>query len=326
MSARKLISVLLLSLSLFLSLGDRAFALNPATHEAISGTMAQMAASPSGFSLNNYLIRQLGLPNGIKEEFAGRNVRRWLELGSRYEDVPPWHLPYLRSFNHFHDPLTDKGFSGLGLSWRSSIEWGLLPPATQSPGGYYSWSDVRWYFFAALTAQGDAFREQAFAETFRGVGQLMHLVQDASVPAHTRNDPHVFYSYESYVSDPRNVDISTLGVAGPAGPLPLAALIDANMYVSPSPDPGVTASPGIGLSEYAQANFFSEDTIQGAGFPHPAITPATPVVAKDYSNALSGTTYKRQYWLKDCCGETNGGQGYLLAAVDWLDYYRDDPA
>jgi hypothetical protein len=33
-------------------------------------------------------------------------------------------------------------------------------------------------------------------------------------------------------------------------------------------------------------------------------------------------TYTRQYYLKNCCGETNAPGGYLLSAVDYLDYWR----
>jgi hypothetical protein len=31
------------------------------------------------------------------------------------------------------------------------------------------------------------------------VGQLMHLVEDASVPLHTRNDAHLIFNYETWV-------------------------------------------------------------------------------------------------------------------------------
>ena len=288
-------------------------ALNVETHREIN---EYIAANPiNGFSMGAYLKTRLGMAAGVQEEFVGKTARQWVRDGGRFEDLPAWYLPYIRSFNHFHDPLANAGFKGL---WISSIAWGLLPAGTQIPGGYYSWSDVRGYFFSALTAQSDAAREQAFGDTFRGMGQLMHLVQDASVPAHTRNDAHVLYNYEDFVS---TVSIASMGAIGPLGPLPLAPLIDANGYVNPTPDPGVTASSGIGLSEYTQANFFSEDTINASAYPFPRITAATPVVKRDIL-APDGTTYKREYWLKDCCGETNGGQGYLLSAVDWLDYYR----
>ncbi len=34
-------------------------------------------------------------------------------------------------------------------------------------------------------------REQFFAWIFQSLGHIVHLIQDASVPAHTRNDLHM---------------------------------------------------------------------------------------------------------------------------------------
>jgi hypothetical protein len=77
---------------------------------------------------------------------------------------------------------------------------------TQSPYGFYSWNDVRGYFYDALTAPDQITKERKLAETFRGLGQLMHLVQDMSVPEHTRDDGHYIGStglathYEQWVA------------------------------------------------------------------------------------------------------------------------------
>ena len=43
----------------------------------------------------------------------------------------------------------------------------------------------------ALTNPSDATRKLQYASVFRTLGHLIHLVQDAAVPAHTRNDPHL---------------------------------------------------------------------------------------------------------------------------------------
>lgn len=42
----------------------------------------------------------------------------------------------------------------------------------------------------ALTAPTPAERERGFADTFRALGQVVHLIVDAPVPEHVRNDPH----------------------------------------------------------------------------------------------------------------------------------------
>jgi hypothetical protein len=56
----------------------------------------------------------------------------------------------------------------------------------------WSWSKARASYYDALTINDNDTREQELANTFRSLGQVMHLVSDSSVPAHTRNDIHVF--------------------------------------------------------------------------------------------------------------------------------------
>src|SRR3990170_360592 len=181
-------------------------ALNVETHKALNEYIATKVITPNGVSLKAYLIDQLKFGSGIEEKFTANGethmVWEWLRDGGEYEDVPRWYLMYLRSRNHFHNPINEQGFSGIWdtgvLSGMSAINWALLPQNTQSPGGYYSWADVRSYYFQALTSTDKDARSNNFAQTFRGIGQLMHLVQDMSVPEHTRNDGHYipFTGYE----------------------------------------------------------------------------------------------------------------------------------
>ncbi len=56
----------------------------------------------------------------------------------------------------------------------------------------WSWPKAREYYYTALTSSTKDEREEYFVYTFRALGQVMHLLADASVPAHTRNDIHVF--------------------------------------------------------------------------------------------------------------------------------------
>lgn len=190
----------LIILSLFLP--NTVNALEVKTHKAINEIVGKVQA-PSGFSLNQYLIDNLKFSNGINEEISDSSGKKqyiyfWLRDGGEYEDVPHWYLMYLRSKNHFHNPINEQGFSGIWdtgfLSGMSAINWALSSPNTQSPGGYYSWADVRSYYLKALTLGTKTDRDTNFAQTFRGLGQLMHLVQDMSVPEHTRNDGHVLKS------------------------------------------------------------------------------------------------------------------------------------
>ncbi|MCC7201612.1 MAG: hypothetical protein IT393_02960, partial [Nitrospirae bacterium] len=319
---RKIALTIIVILQIF-SFHKITFALNVETHKAINLNIAQ--STLDGFSVDYYLKNNLGFPEGIGETFNGQRVELWLEIGGEYEDKPPWTLPYLRSVNHFHNPITNEGYSGIWgtgfLSGMSSTQWALLPQSTQSPGGYYSWSDVRNYYFTALTSTDQNIRNSNFAQTFRGLGQLMHLVQDVSVPAHTRDDGHLLYNYEKYAES----YVSKSGVPAPTsshffdGTInDIASFIDTNQYDGTNPD--ITAGNIIGLSEYTSANFFSEDTIDSTDITFPRLTSAQ--VASRIFIRDSGGTYTRHYYLKMQEGERNNGQGYLLAAVDWLEHYR----
>jgi hypothetical protein len=328
--------ILLISITIIFNFVSFCYALETLTHETINEYIVRNTMN--GFSLDSYLKTQLGIQGGIEESFNSKQVWKWFREGGLKEDIPYWYMPYLRSVNHFHNPLTDQGFSGIWgtgfLSGESSIQWSQKPKGTQSPGGYYSWFDVRDYFYKALTSINKTTREQNFADMFRGLGQLMHLVEDLSVPEHTRDDGHYGPAYEAWVEGTdeygnRNVDISTvipiffdssaIGNPNPLAAVPIANLFDTNQYDGTNPN--ITTQINIGLSEYTNANFFSGDTINFSNFPYPQ-TEGMPIVERNFTNTLWNTIYPRQYYLKNCCGETNGGQGYLLSAVDYLDYYR----
>jgi hypothetical protein len=255
---------------------------------------------------------------------------------------------YSRSFNHFHNPLKTWDNAGFKGTFQSSVIWAQDQGTFGSLwGGTFSWKAVREYFYIALTgkdftnnlvAPTQTNKETYFGKTFRGIGQVMHLVQDVSVPAHTRNDTHVIgYHYELAVDKMRiNGDlVFTNGIANPIAfdpailtfspnplaPIPIAKIFDTDKYDPSNPDPAVTVSSAIGLSEYSNANFVSEGLLSAnfQDFPFPRIND-TSTVGKLYTGP-SGT-YIRQYYAKNCCGETNAGQGYLLSTVDLLDYWR----
>lgn len=308
--------------------GHLAFSLEVDTHESINERLAK--GTFNGFSLDNYLKNNLGFRNGVFEKVNGDEVFKLTKEGGRYEDKPEWSIiPYRRSVNHFHNPVTEEGFSGFFfgeiLTGDSIINWAQKPLGTQSPGGYYSWHDVRDYYYKAITVIDKTAKEKYFAQTFRGLGQLMHLVQDTSVPSHTRNDTHVLPDYEVWVrknhefvqKDPVSFSKAILKI--PASGLPITNIFDTNQYGGKNPE--ITAGTYIGLTEYTNANFFSEDTINSKDFSYPKLDENTPVVERPYWSVLN-QPYIRKYYFKSCCGETNGGKGYLLAAVDYNDYWR----
>ncbi len=132
----------------------------------------------------------------MESNFLKKRAKVWIEDGSAWEDGD---LPgilgdaQLRFKNHFFDPTTGKGLDckssdagclSLGSSY-PSLQWGKDHYEND-----YNWEMARWYFKYALISPEKYQRDARFAELFRTLGQIMHLVQDTSVPAHVRNDAH----------------------------------------------------------------------------------------------------------------------------------------
>jgi len=264
------------------------------THKLINRRVAKLDFN--GFSFDNYLRDELGLVLGTDEYVqlnlrTNRTIVSLLEDGGEYEDNPPSFSIGIcpRSANHFHNPITDSGFSGIwDIGWlcggESSISWSQKSSATQIPGGWYSWHDARDYFYFALTDTAKLERESFYGATFRSLGQLMHLVQDLSVPEHARNDGHYLRAYEQWVAinsvgsdplininaiEPIAFDKNLLGNNNPLAAVPFANLFDTNTYTGSNPETTKTIvdpqdqSPlpqTVGLSEYTNANFISPDT------------------------------------------------------------------
>jgi len=313
-------SVMLMAFAMISSIEIWAF--DSVTHRAINERLAQKISSTGNYSVHQYLIEQLGLKNGVETEINGKWIQKHIIDGGEWEDVGG------RSLNHFHNPLTDKGNWG----GQSAILWATLPAGAQSVSPLASWNDVRAYYERALTDRDKASREQWFALTFQGVGQLMHLVQDMSVPAHTRNDAHLLEDgYENWCKQVTKeiTEYKSYAVYGSYTPFNntlflIPQLFDSNQYNGSNPDITIS-SASIGLSEYANANFFSGDTINASSFSHPQTDSKNKYVLPYIGP--SGI-YHREYYLKDCSGgycETSNvknHRGYLLSAVDLNDYWR----
>ncbi len=297
-------------------------ALHPETHRAINESLAS-----EGF-LDGYLKEQMGLQEGIKTKYNERQLFKLVGDGGAKEDSGT------RCFNHFHNPLTNKGLA-IG---QSTLLWATLPLEQQKLAPLSSWDDVRYYYYRALTDADISDRNNWFALMFQGLGQLMHLVEDMSVPAHTRDDSHPppFWNegYEVWARESINdmSNVSTyLGYDGIFSYTPydnslflIPQLFDTDQYKGGNPEITTTSS-SIGLAEYTNANFFSDDTINASNFPHPQIDSNNRHIKPH--EGPSGT-YKREYFVKNCSGgycepnATKSYQGYLLSAVDLNDYWR----
>ena len=311
-----------------------AFALAPETHEDLNFRIIDKHQKA-----NEYLLNNLSIKNGVSQsfEFAGqlKSAREWIAYGGIKEDVTG--IKYTRSLNHFHNPLVqnwqDAGFQGK----MSSAVWAQLENQSSLLGNY-SWPDTRNYFFNALTMETEIQRQANYANCFRALGQVMHIIEDASVPAHARNDFHYFPMYEDWLEELRtgttddratyegivNITIpasnpfltSRVGY-NPDAHIPIAGFFDTDIYNGANPD--ATLSSTIGMAEYTNANFFSEDTIFKK-YPYPGKTSFVPV-----DNYIADPRYPndptkqvlRKYYFKT----GDGDSGYLLAAINYLPNY-----
>jgi len=288
-----------------------------------------------GIDLDNYLKNTLNIKEGIDTIYFDRYVYDWIALGGKDEDDDP---TYRRSLNHFHDPIRSWDTAGLkdshiGLIFfqksESSILWGQESSQDLITGNY-SWRNAREYYYNALIADSEDKRNSNLADTFYAVGHVMHLVEDSSVPAHVRNDIHMFgYNYEkwvemqrklntagfvsTYLSSPYYFDPAILnGTPNSLAPIPIAKIIDTDIYTGDNPV--VTSSSSIGLSEYANANFFSEGSAMD--YKYPALDDVKVCLEEvQEPNYLDDqTTNYRRYYQK-----VSGGEAIdHLAAISYL--------
>lgn len=263
--------------------------------------------------LDAVLTTSLDFNDGIREWIGKKQIWQWISDGGEEEDQPEW-----RCLRHFHDPLNASwDNAGLLSLYQSVIYWAQTPDPANSYGltNEYSWILAREYYYQALLT-GSA---EQYAKVFRTIGQLMHLVSDAAVPAHVRNDPHVPYikdadHFEEYVKrlfndkdgtiaslafDNFTVDpaIFDKAVPDPMAPSPISALWDHDEYNPDGSNPPVESNTTIGLAEYTNANFWTEDTFPwkalSGNYPHPN---------------LDDTNYDEDVWLNPEAVDAEDGE------------------
>ncbi len=321
------------------------------THPVISEQAVKN--SILAFEHGDYL-KNLGFKKSLGEEFKwetfGKDgildpnfdvgVTKWVQEGSRLEDTHRVKFGPARQdralLKHFHDPLLDWGFAGLDTilifpeEGQSSVLWAM------DDNNDWSWQKVREYYYNALTFSDPDIRDTNFAKTFRGVGQLIHLIQDVSQPAHVRNDPHPFDAlrwrngFETWaINNADKVDFfmqnpvfppDSLLASGRGFPTPITELFDTKQFAVHGNPPD--ESNDAGLAEYTNVNFFSEDRIFSS-YPWPSIDPSNATKVSEKPIRRFQSTITRSYYKKTCntCGETNGGSGYLLAAESITEKY-----
>ncbi len=318
---------------------------NKDTHRRI--TKVAIPAS----KLDNYLKQNLGTAKGYKEEIKGKQIIDWFREGSYAEDVPN-----CRASNHFHNPLLPWNQSAMSdqpwwldiacLDWKpwySNVTWAtgyLSPPPAGSKASFstlykiYNWDEAREVYHRALTTALKYDREDAFVSSFETLGHILHLLQDVSVPAHVRNDftSHlilngtislnpknwVIQPYEHYVKiNPTLVATATPVFPSFANLSRLTDFWDTNQYNGGNP----STSLSIGLSEFANANYFSDSTIPSNNpttehsFPYPQVNLTNSYICEDF---LPGSNKPTKYLSRTSC--PTGGTGTVdhFAAISFM--------
>ena len=201
--------------------------------------------------------------NDSSREISANEIR-WLREGAINEDTPP------RWINHFYDPVNNVGWQGKHFG-NLTPEQGLYQGESMAPLpaiASIDWVTNQEYQSAYGRQYGNQTWQKAIKSyidgdkrsAFVALGHILHLIEDASVPDHTRNDTHADLfgdpgsPYESYSKEYTN--FNTLTVAENLKTKDLLSFVsiqDAFNY----------------LANYSNNNFFSEDTISNKeyGFP-----------------------------------------------------------
>ncbi len=167
----------------------------------------------------------------------------WLVQGAIDEDAAP------RYTNHFYDPVYTRGWNGN----LTAKEWAQSPEAQSQPllpKGNQSWKQAIY-----LYRQGNK------KEALIALGHTLHLIEDVSVPDHTRNDTHIPVNgmespYEEWVENHLAANYESY-----ANKLIIDGI---NLSNLPNLDSAFDE-----LARFSNSNFFSEDSTDGADYKFP---------------------------------------------------------
>ena len=185
------------------------------------------------------------------------NDKKWLIQGAIDEDMG------IRSLNHFYDPVYNQGWQG----YTSSKEWAY------SSNLQRSFTESQVAGFAAMVSNDnlspdDYSYQRALYDYVVGdrkramlaMGHIMHLLEDANVPDHTRGDTHLPFEgtespYEKTMAkwNPSNLDIASKIFASGTRSILLSGL---GSYFDK-------------IAKYSNSYFFSEDTILSKEYSRP---------------------------------------------------------
>jgi len=266
-------------------------------------------------SIAAWLIRgairedDLTLPGCIGATVANAVHLRTTECNPRGPDGGDPHGDFDRVLHHFYDPYYKRGFVG----GEKAPDWATGSiDAFSSPNkpylvsrNHFSLMSAREAMFRALTGRRSSDRQLLeplpdgkaqtpeqirnawWATAFRALGDAVHLVQDMAQPQHTRHDAHPGSVFEGWI-DARALGSQVYSLSG----VSTAPLLDYGNHPIPQPDRysalWSTGASGLGLADYSNREFFTEDSNFGSAaalqYPSP---PSVPGGYKKETAALS---------------------------------------
>lgn len=224
---------------------------------------------------------------------AAFTVSEWVAKGGLWEDgfsdmgeATKW--GGRRAVNHFHDPLsvTGGGYTGItdmnaatalpmvDLLRRgiSVTQWAMNGTSGGDDNGRNVWGypTIGTSLHRAFTEKTLVKRTSALTSAFRAMGQVMHLVEDNTVPDHARDLPHPGDGWEEYLGRERPDAFGAFTGAWPVFPARLLeqdglrGLWDRDVYNGSSArDLSGTDPPG--LDEYVCSNFLAWNRLTKVG-------------------------------------------------------------
>ena len=226
----------------------------------------------------------------LADQISGEE-KEWIVRGSIEEDTPP------RWINHFYDPTTGEGWLAENLGRVPSVSMRFLSKVFFNLNTDVV-SSVNWLHNEELQAKyadygGNCTWENAIRQYAKGeekeaylmLGHILHLLEDKSVPDHTRNDTHAHEGslltadggspYEDYAMAFTRQTLTLSDSLKKNGQQPII-LKSIDQYFE-------------NLANYSNKYFFSEHTINSTKYNNPKILRQTGDYG--YGSDFDGTEF-----------------------------------
>ncbi|MDP2946429.1 MAG: lamin tail domain-containing protein, partial [bacterium] len=192
--------------------------------------------------------------------------KQWIIQGSIDEDLAP------RWLNHFYDPVFERGLSTAipGINGYLAKNWAQFSSyQTINIGNIFNlWtgngpviSGSEWGDFSYEAAVKN-YSQNKEKKAYLALGHVIHLIEDVTVPEHTRNDPHPGGQdssfYENWAKENSGGLTQDLGKRLFGGGYKPIVYVDLETYFN-------------NLASYTNNHFFSPDTIKSEIYQKPKI-------------------------------------------------------